>query len=179
MMKTKSKNLARNILALPMLALLATGCSKEVSDLNEFIAQTKASSVGSVRPIPQFKPYLNFAYSASDLRDPFVAAVNITEDPGIANNSLQPENNRPKQYLESFPLDALSMVGTLEQNKNTWGLIKDPQNVVHRVQLDNYMGKNEGRIKKITETKIHLVEIVPYGLGGYIEREASIAIGSE
>ncbi len=178
-MKTKSKNLTRNIIALTMLALLATGCSKEVSDLHEFIAQTKASSVGSVRPIPQFKPYLNFAYSASDLRDPFVAAEILSEDPGVVKNSLKPENNRPKQYLESFPLDALSMVGTLEQNKNSWGLIKDPQNVVHRVQLENYMGKNEGRIVKITETKIHLVEIVPDGIGGYIERDASIATGNE
>lgn len=178
-MKMKSKNPTRNILTLPMLALFVIGCSNEVNDLNEFIAQTKASSVGSVRPIPQFKPYQNFTYSATDLRDPFEAAANITEDMGVAKNSLHPESDRPKQYLESFPLDALSMVGTLEQKNNTWGLIKDPQNVVHRVQLENYMGKNEGRIVKITETKIHLVEIVPDGIGGYIERDASIASGNE
>lgn len=178
-MKTKSKNINLNIIALPVLALLITACSKDVNDLQAFIDQTKASGVGSVRPIPQFKPYQSFSYSASDLRDPFVAAVDIAEDPGVAKNSLQPETDRPKQHLEIFPLDTLSMVGTLEQADNSWGLIKDPQNIVHRVQLGNYMGQNEGRITNITETKIYLLEIVPDGAGGYIEREASIAVGNE
>jgi type IV pilus assembly protein PilP len=71
------------------------------------------------------------------------------------------------------------MVGTLEQSDNSWGLINDPQSIVHRVKVGNYLGQNEGRIVKITETKIYLVEIVPDGVGGYIERDASIAIGNE
>ena len=169
----------RIILILPFIVLTATGCSKDVADLQNFIGETKASGVGSVRPIPQFKPYQNFTYSAEELRDPFMANVIITEDPGIAKNSLHPETDRPKQHLEIFPLDTLSMVGTLEQSENTWALIKDPQNVVHRVRIGNYMGQNEGRITKITETKIYLVEIVPDGIGGYIEHDASIAIGNE
>ena len=136
-MKTKN-NICRNLLTLPALALVLSGCSEDVSDLHNFIAETKASSTGSVKPIPQFKPYQNFTYAASDLRDPFVAHVEITEDPGVIKNSLHPETDRPKQHLELFPLDTLAMVGTLEQADASWGLIKDAQNVVHRVQL----GKN-------------------------------------
>ena len=178
-MKTRSKKINRNAIALPLVALLATGCSKDINDLHDFIETTKASSVGSVRPIPQFKPYQNFTYSAEDLRDPFIAHVDLTEDQSLTKDSLHPESDRPKQYLEVFPLDTLSMVGTLAQNDDAWGLIKDPKNVVHRVKLGNYMGQNEGRIVKITEVKIYLVEIVPDGVGGYIERDASIAIGNE
>lgn len=179
-MKIKTKNnMCRNLLTLPLVVLVLSSCSEEVSDLHNFIADTKASSTGSVKPIPQFKPYQNFTYAASDLRDPFIPHVEITENPGIVKNSLHPESDRPKQHLELFPLDTLSMVGTLEQADASWGLIKDAQNVVHRVKLGNYMGQNEGRIVKITETKIYLVEIIPDGIGGYVEREASIAVGNE
>ena len=179
MMKIKQKNTDRTILALPLIALLTTSCSKSVDDLYDFIENTKASNIGSVKPIPQFKPYQSFAYSAADLRDPFESNVDIDEDPVASKNSLRPEADRPKQLLESFPLDALSMVGTLEQVDNAWGLIKDPQNVVHKVQLGNYMGKNEGRVIKITETMIYLIEIVKDGIGGYIERDASIAVDNQ
>ena len=179
-MKIKLYKINRIILTLPAIALMATACSTDVSDLQNFITTTKSSSIGSVPPIPQFKPYESFSYSASDLRDPFMAAINLTEDdPGVVRNTLHPETDRPKQHLEIFPLDTLSMVGTLEQSGNSWGLVNDPQNVVHRVKLGNYLGQNEGRIIKITETKIYLVEVVPDGVGGYIEREASIAIGNE
>lgn len=178
-MKKKINSFSRIILTLPAIALIATACSKDVSDLQNFIATTKSASVGSVPPIPQFKPYESFSYSASELRDPFVADVELTEDPAEIEDALHPSAERPKQHLEIFPLDTLSMVGTLEQDNNSWGLIKDPQNVVHKVKIGNYMGTNEGRITQITETKIYLVEIVPDGIGGFIERDASIAIGNE
>jgi len=166
----------RTCLCLSLITISA--CSQDTSDLQSFIAQTKSSHVGSVKPIPQFKPYESFSYSAAELRDPFVATVDTDGDETKAS-LLNPDSTRPKQPLEIFPLDTLSMVGILEQNDQLWGLIKDPQNIVHRVQVGNYMGQSEGRIVEINEAAIFLVEIVPDGIGGYIERDASIAIGGE
>ncbi len=159
--------------------LSISACSQDVSDLQTFIAQTKSAHVGSVKPIPQFKPYESFSYSAAELRDPFVANVDLDNDETTKTSLLNPDSSRPKQPLEIFPLDTLSMVGTLEQNEQLWGLIKDPQNMVHRVQVGNYMGQSEGRIIEINDSAIYLVEIVPDGIGGYIERDASIAIGGQ
>ena len=156
-----------------------SACSQDVSDLQSFIAQTKSAHVGSVKPIPQFKPYESFSYSAADLRDPFVSTADLGEDDGTKTSLLNPDSTRPRQPLEVFPLDTLSMVGILEQNEQQWGLIKDPQNTVHRVQVGHYMGQSEGRVIEINESAIFLVEIVPDGIGGYIERDASIAIGGE
>jgi len=156
-----------------------TACSQDMSDLQSFIAQTKSAHVGSVKPIPQFKPYESFSYSAAELRDPFVATIDLEEEESTKTSLLNPDSTRPKQPLEDFPLDTLGMVGILEQNENLWGLIKDPQNIVHRVQVGNYMGKNEGRITEISDSAIYLVEIVSDGIGGYIERDASIAIGGQ
>ena len=167
--------LKRTMLCLSLLSL--GGCSQDISDLQTFIAETKTAHVGSVKPIPQFKPYESFSYSAAELRDPFVATVDIEEDETTKTSLLNPDSTRPKQPLEAFPLDTLSMVGTLEQNEQQWGLIKDPQDIVHRVQVGHYMGESEGRITLIDESAIYLVEIVPDGIGGYIERDASIAVG--
>ena len=167
----------RTLLVAGLLSLGA--CSQDVSDLQTFISETKSKHVGSVKPIPQFKPYESFSYSAGDLRDPFVATIDLEEDDGTKTSLLNPDSTRPRQPLEVFPLDTLSMVGILEQRDQLWGLIKDPQNVVHRVQVGNYMGQSEGRIIEINESAIYLVEIVPDGIGGYIERDASIAIGGE
>ncbi|VAW55584.1 hypothetical protein MNBD_GAMMA05-2155 [hydrothermal vent metagenome] len=156
-----------------------SACSQDVGDLQSFIAQTKSAHVGSVKAIPQFKPYESFSYSAAELRDPFVANTNLEDDGGVKTSLLNPDSTRPKQPLEIFPLDTLSMVGILEQNAQLWGLIKDPQNIVHRVQVGNYMGQSEGRITEINESAVYLVEIIPDGIGGYIERDASIAIGGQ
>jgi len=106
-----------------------------------------------------------------------LSTVDLEDDGTTKTSLLNPDSTRPRQPLEVFPLDTLSMVGTLEQNSQQWGLIKDPQNIVHRVQVGHYMGQSEGRIIEISESAIHLVEIVPDGIGGYIERDASIAIG--
>jgi len=157
--------------------LAISACSQDVGDLQSFIAQTKSAHVGSVKAIPQFKPYESFSYSAAELRDPFVANTNLDDDDGTRTSLLNPDSTRPRQPLEVFPLDTLSMVGILEQNAQLWGLIKDPQNTVHRVQVGHYMGQSEGRITEINESAIFLVEIIPDGIGGYIEQDASIAIG--
>ena len=157
--------------------LSLASCSQDITDLQTFIAQTKSAHVGSVKPIPQFKPYESFSYSAADLRDPFVTTIDLEDDETTKTSLLNPDSTRPREPLEVFPLDTLSMVGIMEQNAQLWGLIKDPQNIVHRVQVGHYMGQSEGRILEINETAIYLVEIVPDGIGGYIERDASIAIG--
>jgi type IV pilus assembly protein PilP len=157
---------------------LMSACSHNYDDLYSYIDQAKSTYVGSVTPIPQFKPYESFAYSAADLRDPFVASAEVDQKVG-KGDGLTPDSARPRQPLEAFSLDTLRMVGIMEQDDNLWGLIKDSQNIVHRVQVGNYMGQNEGRITKITESGIQLVEIIPDGVGGYVEREASIAIGND
>ena len=177
MIRTLPKQFS-NIVSLVILAAVTSSCSKDNSDLHTFIAETKSKHVGSVQPLPQFKPYKNFAYSAAELRDPFEAAFE-EEQKADAESSLRPAVQRPKEPLESFPLDTLRMVGILEQNEQVWGLIKDPNNVVHRVQAGNYAGQNEGQIISVTEQQIDLIEIIPDGLGAYIEREASLAIGSD
>lgn len=158
-------------------ALLVGACSHDVSDLNEFIEQTKTKHVGSVEPIPQFEAYTNFIYSAGDLRDPFEPAFQMEGNGDVADKPTL--NQRPREPLEHFPLDTLRMVGVLERGDQIWGLIKDPQNIVHRVKVGNHAGTNEGEIISVSEEKIELLEVVADGMGNYVERNATLGVGEQ
>jgi type IV pilus assembly protein PilP len=94
-------------------------------------------------------------------------------------NSVQgPDPNRPREFLEQFPLDTMHMVGTLSVNGGTFGLLQTADGLIHRVSVGNHIGQNYGRIMSISESEISLVEVIPDGLGGYLERPASIALSS-
>jgi len=96
----------------------------------------------------------------------------------VLDNGIRPDPNRRKEELEVYSLDSLRMVGTLEQDEQTWGLLKTSDGTIHRVAPGNYIGLNDGRITRISEEKIELIELVPTG-SGFLEKEAAVALGGE
>ena len=91
-----------------------------------------------------------------------------------ATSGLRPNFDRRRESLEAFPLDSLRMVGTLERSENHFALIQDATGLIHRVQSGNYIGQNYGKITGIAEDKIEVLEIVPDGLGGWMDRDAAL-----
>jgi len=146
-------------------------CSSADDELTRFIDETKHESGGRVEPLPEVKPYETFIYSAADLRSPFVPS-----GPGANSSGLRPDSKRNREFLEQFPLDTLRMVGTLRLGDRMYGLVQTKDGLVHRVTTGNYLGQADGKITGITAAKISLTEIVPDGVGGYIERPAGIAL---
>ena len=161
---------------------LLSGCSEGLGDLQSFVQQIKAQPPGRIEPIPEFQPYQNFEYSSHDLRDPFrlVDFRRPEENPEeLANitDGLRPDTDRPREPLEDFPLDTLRLKGTIDDKDGIkWGLIFAPDNTIHRVLEGNYMGQNYGRIILVSDQIIELTEIVPDGLGNYIERSSAVAL---
>lgn len=156
--------------AIPLLALaLAAGCSSKDSDLESFIAQTRQEQPGGVEPLPEIKGYESFAYSAQNMRSPFMPGGS-----GGASQSVRPNSSRAREHLEQFPLDTLQMKGTLNIGGRTYALVRTRDGVVHRVLPGNHIGQNEGRITSIEPSRISLIEIVPDGLGGFMERPATL-----
>jgi type IV pilus assembly protein PilP len=99
--------------------------------------------------------------------------------PGCSGNTdsgFSPDFDRNREELESYPLDALRMMGTLEKGDQFWAILRDPDTIIHRVQTGNYIGQNHGKIMEITETKIKLIEIIPNSRGGWEERKAELAL---
>ena len=166
------------------LVIVATGtlaaCSgNPASDLESYVQDVKSQQPAEIEPLPEFEPYESFAYQAADLRDPFTEPTFSSKQAAVATssgNGIKPDFDRPTEPLEEFPLDSLRMVGTLEQASQSWALVNDTDGTIHRVQSGNYIGQNHGKITRITEFEVELTEIIPDGIGGWVERQASIAI---
>jgi len=157
--------------ALACAGLLAA-CSGRDTELDQFIAATKAEPGGRVEPLPEVKPYDSYVYTSSAKRSPFVPGGS-----GASSNAgVRPITNRNREFLEQFSLDTLRMVGTLNLGGHRYGLVQVRDGRVHRVLVGNYLGQNDGKITEISATKISVTEVVPDGLGGYIERPAALAL---
>ena len=155
------------------LGLNLAACSSADDDLTHFIEETKHEPGGRVEPLPEVKPYETFTYAAAELRSPFLPS---SPGSGAGLAGVRPDQKRNREFLEQFSLDTLKMVGTLKLEGRVYGLVRTKDGLVHRVTVGNYLGQADGKITDITPSKISLVEIVPDGLGGYMERPAGLAL---
>ena len=160
-------------------ALVLAGCSRgitstpgEAPNLESFIAEEKAKPAPPLDPLPVMQQFETFEYNAYALRDPFSTA--FTDDGG--GNGPRPDAGRRKQTLEQFPLDSLDMVGTLGKGTGVIALVMAPDKVTYRVTPGNYLGQSDGRVTGVFEDRIELVELVPDGAGGWLERPATVAL---
>lgn len=164
------------LVMLPALLLMACG-GDTMTDLRDYVQKVKEREPGPVEPLPEIKQIATFVYEPGERRDPFVMDIDTeaAEAPQV-DGGVAPDPRRRKEELEYFPLDSLSMVGTLEQDQTTWALITTKEGILHRVQVGNYLGKNNGQIIRIDEDAIQLTEIVSDGNGYWRERQASVAL---
>ena len=160
------------LVALAATAALAA-CSGGQYDLQQWIDETLKKPGGRIAPLPEVKPYESYVYNPAGMRSPFQP-----QGPNAGLGGVRPVVHRSREFLESFPLDTLRMVGTFKVGKNFYGLVQSKDGLVHKVQPGNYVGQNDGKITEITASKISLNEIIPDGLGGYIERPASLALAN-
>jgi type IV pilus assembly protein PilP len=179
---TSSLNSLLKFALLGTLLALLSGCGEGLGDLRQFVQQIRSKPPGRIEPIPEFQPYQNFEYTSHDLRDPFKLVdfrrpeLNEEELSKLASG-LRPDIDRVKEPLEDFPLDTLRLKGTIDDKQGIkWGLIFAPDNTIHRVIEGNYVGQNHGRIIAVSDQTIDLTEIVPDGLGNYIERSSAITL---
>lgn len=170
--------LARILLAVGLLSALG-GCTRGMSDLREWVAQQKAMKGAPLQPLPVVKTFETFTYNDQDQRDPFSPSPIELNGYGGNGSGPRPDANRPKQPLEAFPLDSLKMVGTIGTGANIEALIKDPTGVIHRVHRNNYLGQNDGHVTDITQDHVDLTELIPNGNGGWMERQATIALSGQ
>lgn len=170
------------LVALAAASVLLAGCGQDMDDLEAYALEVKSRKSRAIDPIPQPKPYEPYVYEPGDRRDPFLPllgardAAALAAAGGNAGGGIKPDFNRPREPLEEFPLDSLRMVGTITLKSKALALIRAPDAVVHRVSVGDHMGQNYGKITAISETEVVLVEIIPDGLGGWMQRPASVAL---
>lgn len=156
------------------------GCgSGQYDDLRQFVNDPGEVSGARARvdPLPRVEPYQAASFVASEIEDPF--RPRKVEPARAAKGTIQPDLNRRREPLEAFPLDNLRMVGTLQQGKQMFALIRTPDNNLFRVRVSNYMGQNFGLIQEITESGVKLKELVQDGNGEWTERVSSLLLQDE
>lgn len=160
--------------------ILLTGCSGGSDDVKHFVAKVKQQKPGQISPLPANKEYAAADYTAQSYRSPFapgtgrtVQVVTSTEDiqGTVLTEVPRPDADRPREYLENYPLNNFVMVGTLRKPGQYWGLVQDANGRVHAVKVGDYIGENSGHITKITESEIELDEIVADGAGGWTHKD--------
>lgn len=168
------------------IALLCLACfalqacqSSELSDLQEFVATAYQDKKPEIEPLPVIQPFQPFEYSAAEAEDPFSSGNIAASQAGQpAASGVSPDQNRRREPLEGYPLDALKLVGTMEQETRPWVIVQTSEGTAHRATVGNYMGQNEGKIKQIRldEQAVVLVELVRNSAGRWVTREVEITI---
>jgi type IV pilus assembly protein PilP len=159
---------------------LLTACESNQDDLGRYIAEVEARPATPIPPIPSVRTYTPYVYSGLQGRDPFRQSTSEGSDEetaDISSDGPRPDFQRTREYLERFELDTLVMVGTFAKQKSDWVLIRDPDGTIHRVATGNYVGKNHGKVGTISPDEVELSEFIADGAGGWLVRDASLALG--
>jgi type IV pilus assembly protein PilP len=160
-------------LAIASAALLA-GCGPSShKDLVDWMNEQGKGVRGHLAPLPTIKPYEPFVYNDFDLPDPFKPRK-IEPTKSDNTNKLAPDLNRRKEPLEAYPLESLSMVGTLEKGRTRYALVKTPDKDLYQVRQGMHMGQNYGVITDVTDTDIKLKELMQDGSGDWSERTSTL-----
>jgi type IV pilus assembly protein PilP len=161
-------------LLLGLLALLLAACGDgDGDDLDQYMQDATKNIKPKVQPLPEVKPYVALIYNEdSTLSDPFRARKAVSK-----NGSLQPDLRRPKEPMESYPLESIKYVGMLSKNKLAFALLKTPDNTVQQVKVGNYIGQNYGRVTAIADNELTVQEIVQDELSGdWVDRTSTLAM---
>jgi len=160
-----------------VLVLMAAGCGGDPNqELRQWMDEQAKTLKGKVDPLPVVKPYIPFTYNAFDLPDPFKTRK---IEPARGSSKLAPDLNRRKEPLESYPIESLRMVGTLQQDKTMYALVRTNDKNVYQVRVGNYMGKNFGIITGIGEGEIRLRELVQDSSGDWAERQSRLLLDDQ
>ncbi|AXA93754.1 pilus assembly protein PilP [Massilia sp. YMA4] len=157
-------------------ALLAGCGDSDVQEVRQWMKEVDASTQPAVKPLPEPKTFVPFAYAAQEQPDPFNPNKLLTElakaRPG---GGEQPDMGRRKEFLEGFPLDTMKMVGTLQKGGVVWGLLQIDR-TLYQVRTGQHLGQNFGRITAVTEDAVTIRELVQDAAGEWVERTSKLEL---
>lgn len=170
------------LLAAAGLLMVLAGCGSSSEDeIRQWMTEERNQTRPKVPPIPAPKQFKPEAYTNATAVEPFsnqklTQALKRDAAQVAANGALvAPELARRKEPLEAFPLDSMSVVGSIIKAGQPVALVK-VDNLLYQVKLGNYLGQNYGRVTKISETEVTLREIVQDAVGEWIERVATLQL---
>jgi type IV pilus assembly protein PilP len=166
----------------PMLvigAALISGCGDGgVHDVKQWMDEVERQTPVTVQKISEPKTFRPFVYAANEELDPYNPGklhAALTRAQASAKSGIRPDLDRRKEPLENFPLDSITMVGTLERPGLSYGLVRVDR-TVFQVKVGNYIGQNFGMVTRVTDSEVQLREIIRDPTGDWTERRAKLEL---
>lgn len=174
---TSLRGFAR-LLPLAVLGALG-GCGDGgVQEVRQWMDEVRAQTPVKIQKISPPKTFAPFTYGAKDEPDPYSPAklsVALARAEGNSDSRIKPDLERRRELLESFPLDTINMVGTLQKPGLSYALLQVDKSV-YQVKVGNYVGQNYGIVTRITDTEVELKEVVRDAAGEWTERKAKLEL---
>lgn len=168
------------LLWLASVTLLMTGCaSDEHQDIKEWMRENSKDLKGNVPPLPELRPFPIVSYDGSTLTDPF-AGSKIVPEKSANSGGNTPDFDRPKEPLESYPLESLKLVGVMLPGK---GVTKTPYALVQStgglfyVVVGNHLGQSFGVVTAISDNEVKIKETIKDPTGqtaDWVDRPTSL-----
>ena len=171
------RSFAWSVLAVALSAGLSA-CDSDHNELQTWMDQERQQVRPNVQPLSPPQKFNPQAYAGMDGVEPFSAqklAGALKQEARQPNSAVAAELNRRKEPLEAFPLDSMSMVGSVQKKGLPFALLK-VDGLLYQVKAGDYIGQNYGKILKITETEVSLREIVQDAAGEWIERPTTLQL---
>jgi type IV pilus assembly protein PilP len=175
---THTRTSLRWMCALGVVLAGLSGCGGENEELRDWMEQQRREVKPDVPPLTEPKKFDPEQYAGGDKVEPFSSqklTVALRQEARQPSSLLASELNRRKEPLEAFPLDSMSMVGSVTRNGRQFALMR-VDNLLYHVKIGDHIGQNYGRITGITETDIGLREIVQDAAGEWVERNTNLQL---
>jgi type IV pilus assembly protein PilP len=169
---------AASTAAIGIAIVALSGCAADQDELNQWMEQQRREAKPSVEPLSAPKKFIPQAYVALSSVEPFSTqklTVALKQEARQPNSLLAAEINRRKEALEAYPIDSMSMVGSVVRGGRPYALLR-VDNLLYQVKPGDYLGQNYGKITKISETDVTFREIVQDAAGEWIERMSALQL---
>jgi type IV pilus assembly protein PilP len=160
-------------------AAMLAGCSEsDVAEINSWMADVRKNTKVNVTPLTEPKTFIPFAYGVreqTDPMDPNKLLAELARAAANGTNPLRPDETRRKEFLESFPVDAMRMVGTINKAGINYGLVQIDRNL-YQIKAGQRLGQNFGMVTGVSEAAISLKEVVQDAGGEWVERMSKLEL---
>jgi type IV pilus assembly protein PilP len=164
--------------ALLAATFVLAACGGDQDELQQWMEQQKREVRPSVEPLSAPKKFVPQPYTSAGAVEPFSTqklTVALKQEARQPNSLLAAEINRRKEPLEAYPIDSMSMVGSVTREGKPYALLR-VDNLLYQVKQGDYLGQNYGKITKISETNVAYREIVQDAAGEWIERNSALQL---
>lgn len=145
------------LFAMFMATLILSGCTADTTDLEDFVKPMlnqpdRVSHTDSIPPKSTSTGHENPL-----LRDPFSPVNSVADKP--ESSAIKPDEHRPREPLERYPLESLHWVGTIQQSGIAWALIQAEGGIVYRAHIGSYLGQNNGKVIALNNAHMEIREL--------------------